>query len=532
MTKKSGEDLRSFFATLLLTMAFAQHLVLGVAAGTSEAESVDMLRRLDAATTALEKAQAVPDVRVPVCEKGLVAAVADLNEAELLVSSDQPLLVARHKVAAARSSTTECLKNLRQSQNNVPYTSRMAVYKLVTKADKELEQVEAHIPVIKSKHASSGKWNEENDFNRALRIHIKQSPPEYGKQGKSEQPPSACAASMVDGTTCQFQPCAKGRGLVSCAIGFAKGVMGGYYGIDYIVTRSDDIADNPPSGTLRYGLNLARENPGGVWITFARDMTIELKGMIWISSYTTIDGRGFNITLRKHCMIVHNAKHVILENFNINSVKASDTVHIFGDSSKVWVDHLTSFGGDLGLVSVVQGSTDATISNCKLQNHNFNMLLGASDQDEHDKNLRVTVFRNHFLDSMQRMPHCRWGWCHVANNLYTNWGYYAIGARVSARVRTENNVFISDRALEVTPWHPGAAGGFDMSARIESKGDLLLNGSTFHQFLIATHDVSPPYPPDEYPPVMAAARINRLVQACAGQLTNARLVSVCERSSV
>ncbi|KAL2650106.1 hypothetical protein R1flu_018234 [Riccia fluitans] len=536
-------DLKNcFMATSLLTLAFARHMLLVLAVTGADVNvrseaapsSLNMLWRLDAATTALERAQDVtPEARVvPVCAKELAAAVAAVDEAELLLSSDKPVHLARHKVAAARASNNECLKLLSQSHSNLPHTSRMAVFKLVQVADKELEQVEAHLPVPTKKLGSKNRWNEENDFNRDLKDHIKKSPPQYGASGNFEQPAPACSGNAVDGTTCQFQACAKGRGLVSCSIGFTKGIVGGYYGIDYVVTRSDDVADNPPPGTLRYGVNLARENPGGVWITFSRDMIIELKGMIWINSYTTIDGRGYNITLRKQCMVVYNARQVLLENFGINSVKGSDTVHIFGGASKVWVDHVTSFGGDLGLVSVVQGSTDVTISNCKLQNHNFNMLLGASDYDEQDKNLRVTVFRNHFLDSMQRMPHCRWGWCHVANNLYTNWGYYAVGARVKARVRTENNVFVSGRVKEVTPWHPGvSAGGFDMSARIESTGDLLLNGSTYHQFLIATHDVTPPYAPQEYPPIIEADRINRFVEACAGQLTNARTVNACNRSS-
>jgi pectate lyase len=41
-------------------------------------------------------------------------------------------------------------------------------------------------------------------------------------------------------------------------------------------------------------------------------------------------------------------------------------------------------------------------------NANFNMLLGASDADKQDQNMRVTIFRNWFKDSMQRMPHCRY----------------------------------------------------------------------------------------------------------------------------
>ena len=100
--------------------------------------------------------------------------------------------------------------------------------------------------------------------------------------------------------------------------------------------------------------------------------------------------------------------NVILHNFQISTVGESDTVHIYAGSSRVWVDHLTSTDAKLGLVSVLQGSTDVTISNCHLSNYNFNQLLGASDFDKQDADMRVSVYRNWFKDSMQRMPHCRY----------------------------------------------------------------------------------------------------------------------------
>ncbi|OAE30620.1 hypothetical protein AXG93_3016s1020 [Marchantia polymorpha subsp. ruderalis] len=520
-------------SVLLLELAVLLVLAWGSSrTGADEGRMMDsptvVLQKLDAAITALEKAQDVP-MNLTDCDKGLAAAVAGVNEAQLLMSSDE-LHLARHKVLAAKYNNAKCLQLLRRS-TSVPYSTKTVVYNLTLQADQELEEIVAHLPIASQEAYNTTSWSATTDFNKALTKHLIDSSQDHQELVEYGTPRSTCAATVVDGTKCQYAECAKGRGLVSCAIGFAKGVVGGYYGISYTVTRDDDVPENPPAGSLRHGLNLAKDHAGGVWITFARDMVIELRGMMWVHSHTTVDGRGVNVTLQKHSLVVSGARQVILANFGINTVRGGDTVHIFADSSKVWVDHLTSFGGDLGLVSVVQGSTDVTISNCKLQNHNFNMLLGASDHDEQDRNMRVSVYRNHFLDSMQRMPHCRWGWCHVANNLYTNWGYYAIGARVKARVRTENNVFMPSRATEVTPWHPGAAASsFDMTARIESRGDLLMNGSTYHQFLLATHDVKPPYPSAEFPPLLGADRVYRLVQACAGQQTP-DTVSACQSAS-
>ncbi|MCO5577686.1 hypothetical protein L7F22_031518 [Adiantum nelumboides] len=261
-----------------------------------------------------------------------------------------------------------------------------------------------------------------------------------------------------------------------------------------------------------------------VWITFARSMVIALQDMLWVQSHTTIDGRGVNLTINGRNLVLGGVQNVIIHNIQISNIRGSDTLHIFSGSNKVWVDHITSFNGELGLASVLQGSTDVTISNCKLQNYNFNMLLGASDADSEDRSLRVTVYRNWFRDSMQRMPHCRWGVCHVVNNLYTNWGYYAIGGRANARIRSESNVFMASRAKEVTPWFESKPATFDMSARIESKNDLLLNGTTFHQFLVATRDVSPSYPSGSSPPILSTSSLPSLVEHCSGALFGGNLL--------
>lgn len=211
----------------------------------------------------------------------------------------------------------------------------------------------------------------------------------------------------VDGTTCQFSKCGSGKGLGSCSFGFAAGVTGGAGGQIYTVTNNEDNSKSPSPGSLRYGVNQGGYSNGGVWIVFSRDMIIVLQDMLWLRSATTVDGRGYNITVTGRNLVLGGVSNVILHNLQINSMGESDTVHIFSGSSKIWVDHITSFDAKLGLVSVLQGSTDVTISNCWLSNPNFNMLLGASDADTEDKNMRVTVFRNWFKDSMQRMPHCR-----------------------------------------------------------------------------------------------------------------------------
>ena len=139
------------------------------------------------------------------------------------------------------------------------------------------------------------------------------------------------------------------------------------------------------------------------------------------------------------------------------------------------------------------------------------------------------------------------------NNLYTNWGYYAIGGRVHAKIRSEGNAFIAGRRAEVTPWFPGAGAtpNFDGTALIQSLNDLLLNGSTFHQFNVVRHSavtssssstkslssssvsvaLAPPPPyhtPAAYPPSIPSPRVlPELLRSCSGTLFTPSSLRLC-----
>ncbi|GLJ47950.1 hypothetical protein SUGI_1012430 [Cryptomeria japonica] len=320
-----------------------------------------------------------------------------------------------------------------------------------------------------------------------------------------------------DGTKCQFSNCGLGHLLPKCAIGFARGIKGGRKGLSYTVTSSDDNPNNPAPGTLRYAVSLYSASPRGVWITFSHDMTIQLKEMLHVFNHTTIDGRGVRVIITGSSIGLSKVEDIIIHNIQINNTDFG-TVHIF-ESKKVWVDHITSFDGEVGLVSAVEGSTDITISNSRLFNNHYNMLLGADDSDIIDKKMRVTIYRNWFKDTNQRNPHCRWGYCHVVNNLYANWGSYAIGARVHAQIYSEKNVFVPGKDPEVTEWYPGYESKWDTTPRIQSNGDLLLYGATFHQFLYNGPVVAPPYKNRrQYPPVISTGRLPRLIGYCSGVL--------------
>jgi pectate lyase len=158
------------------------------------------------------------------------------------------------------------------------------------------------------------------------------------------------------------------------------------------------------------------------------------------------------------------------------------------------------------------------------------MLLGASDFDKEDMDMRVSVYRNWFKDSMQRMPHCRWGKCHVLNNLYSNWGYYALGARVSGKIYSESNAFVASRRTEITPWFNGIGTNYDRSIYIRSSKDVFFNGSTLHEFLNPeqVQDVDEEqgviYKNDKmYPPVIPPMNLNKVIPSCVGAVFGWRL---------
>ncbi|GLJ04884.1 hypothetical protein SUGI_0005750 [Cryptomeria japonica] len=325
-----------------------------------------------------------------------------------------------------------------------------------------------------------------------------------------------------DGTRCPLSACARGDALPRCAFGFASTVTGGAGGQSnsYVVTSSEDSPQSPQPGSLRYGLG-----KGNVWITFSRGMKILLKDRLWIQSSTTIDGRGFSVTISGGQLVMRGVSNVILHNLQINAPadKSENTIHVSDGSNLIWMDHLTfvdptRMTGIGKIISVNTASTDVTISNSILANTDFSVLLGNSDEEQQDKIMRVTVYRNWFKDSTQRMPHCRWGYCHVLNNLYTNWGYYAIGARVRATIKSEANVFEAGPKKEVTPWDRSLATTLDQTPHIESNGDLLLNGATFHQFLKTAPASASPAHKVKPPPVLPPQQLSSLLKRCAGAL--------------
>lgn len=290
------------------------------------------------------------------------------------------------------------------------------------------------------------------------------------------------------------------QSLSNCALGFGKNAIGGRNGDIYVVTDdSDGDVINPKPGTLRYAV--IQTEP--LWIIFSRNMNIQLKEELIMNSYKTIDGRGHNVHIAGGaCLTLQFVSNVIIHNLHIHDCKVTgpadvrsspthfgsrgksdgDAINIFG-SHDIWVDHCYFSNCADGLVDVIQGSTDVTISNNYFENHDKVMLLGAHPKDSIDKNMRVTIAFNHFGQNLiERMPRCRQGTFHIVNNNYQGWGMYAIGGSESPTINSEGNYFVAPDARfkkEVTKRIDDGGNSNEDSWNWRSSGDMFLNGAFF-----------------------------------------------------
>ena len=118
-------------------------------------------------------------------------------------------------------------------------------------------------------------------------------------------------------------------------------------------------------------------------------MNIKLQNELIMTSFKTIDGRGFNVHISGGAgLTLQYISNVILHGVHIHDLKATgpavirsnvthvghrkgsdgDAVNIFG-SRDIWVDHCYFARGPDGLVDAVMGSTAVTVSNNYFEQH-------------------------------------------------------------------------------------------------------------------------------------------------------------------
>jgi pectate lyase len=289
------------------------------------------------------------------------------------------------------------------------------------------------------------------------------------------------------------------QALANCAIGFGRSAIGGKNGPIYTVTSNGDSLQSPQPGTLRYGVT----RTGPLWIIFARSMTIQLKGELWVTAFKTIDARGAEVHVTGTSQITIQSTHnVIVHGLHVHDIKPSgpsvlrasptkvirrgrtdgDGIHIWG-SHDVWVDHCYLAAATDGLLDATRGSTRVTVSNCLFENHNKVMLFGASPEHTFDRSMRATVAYNKFgAGLIQRLPRCRFGTFHVVNNDYSaGWAIYAIGGSEDPTILSQGNLFTPSGHPDVTKHidDGGPTFGGWQKWNWASSGDVFLKGSYF-----------------------------------------------------
>lgn len=256
---------------------------------------------------------------------------------------------------------------------------------------------------------------------------------------------STTSSAAFDGAGDACDPTAGGQpvspalaGLVHDVRGFAEGTVGGAHGCVYHVTDLGDAGD----GTLRAGL----ERGGPWWIVFDVDGTIELNSPIEVTSDKTVDGRGAAIEIRGRGLLIENASvsNVIVENV-IFGGGDGDAIAVYRGPSSIWIDHCSFSAWGDGQVDITEAATDVTVSWSYFHDHEIGMLVGARPDATEDALIRATIHHNRFERVDERSPRARFGKVHVANNLFVDWGGYAIGASQRSEVAADSNIFVAGR---------------------------------------------------------------------------------------
>ena len=167
-------------------------------------------------------------------------------------------------------------------------------------------------------------------------------------------------------------------------------------------------------------------------------------------------------TQLKAAIHISGARNVILRNLVVrgpgsNEDQAWDNLNIEGESKNIWIDHCEFWDGQDGNADVVKGADTVTFTWCIFgyalpgHPHNLSNLIASSDTEpESEGKLNITFMFNWWNGAKERQPRCRFGYIHVANNLYTS--NAAVGASqlgvtngYACNVLTENNHFIDQK---------------------------------------------------------------------------------------
>lgn len=223
------------------------------------------------------------------------------------------------------------------------------------------------------------------------------------------------------------------EGFFNERIGFGAGATGGQGGAVCLVATLEDSGE----GSLR---NCLEQVSQPTWVRFEVDGDIHLQSPITVPSNVTVDGRDRYVRIYDEGFHIHGVSNVIITNL-IFKEGNDDAIQLKHAARNIWIHHVSLSNYTDGLIDITRGATDVTISWCKFSMHRKVMLIGADPDHTSDSDIRVTLHHNWFRETNSRHPRLRFGKVHAFNNLYDEWGSYAIGCSQLGECYSEANIF-------------------------------------------------------------------------------------------
>lgn len=286
-----------------------------------------------------------------------------------------------------------------------------------------------------------------------------------------------------------------------------NGTTGGAGGNVVYVNNSKDL----------YNLMLLRQDPNKIYNfdpitvyvvgTLASDAAfgemLDVKdtydiSIIGVGNDAIITGFGLNL-YRAVNIIIRNIKFASWGDDAI-SVDASD------DQNKghhIWIDHCTftyvpPSGYPAGVtpdgsIDITHTAAYVTVSWCHFYKTDKNSLVGHSDSNTSDVDIKVTYHHNYFDSSAQRNPRVRFGKAHAFNNYYRKNSIYSVSSNMYADVVVEGNYFV-DCPIPTESGRDGGIGGdiIEFSNIFVNCGTPEVVGDAFDPSTFYSYSVDPP----------------------------------------
>jgi pectate lyase len=207
--------------------------------------------------------------------------------------------------------------------------------------------------------------------------------------------------------------------------------------------QAKQIQYKVPSNTTIVGTNNAKITGGSMIINgsnvIVRNITFE-NAYDYFPQWDPTDGTSGNWNSQYDNLTVTGGSNVWLDH------------NQFSDGSQTDNKNGSYYGREYqhhdGLVDIVNGANNVTLSYNQLQNHDKSMNIGNSDSKTSDLGkLQVTMHHNRFDNLIQRQPRVRFGKVHIYNNYYsaTNSStykfMYAFGIGKQSQIYAQNNTF-------------------------------------------------------------------------------------------